>query len=56
MSFFERSVDGLEHILKDWSEEEVKVLADHLMRLVDSMSDWRLAKDETEGVTLNNDR
>lgn len=54
MSFFERSVDGLEFILKDWSDDEIKVLADNLLRLVDSMSDWRLAKDETEGVTSNN--
>ncbi|CAG7616440.1 MarR family winged helix-turn-helix transcriptional regulator [Paenibacillus allorhizosphaerae] len=56
LHFLEKSIDGLEHILKDWNDDEIKVLADKILRLADSMSDWRIAADKTEGVSPNDVR
>ncbi|MCR8629752.1 MarR family winged helix-turn-helix transcriptional regulator [Paenibacillus radicis (ex Xue et al. 2023)] len=46
--FLDRSVDGLELILKQWNEEDVSVFAAMLSRFADTMKEWRLDPDQTE--------
>ncbi|WP_079912466.1 MarR family winged helix-turn-helix transcriptional regulator [Paenibacillus sp. 32352] len=49
--FFERSVDGLAHILMEWNDDEIRVLADSLTRYADAMETWRTSTANTqEGV------
>jgi DNA-binding MarR family transcriptional regulator len=40
--FLERSVDGLDMILQDWSAEEARELSILLPRLADTLHTWRL--------------
>jgi len=49
LQFFKRSVDGLAHILKEWNDDEIRILTDKLTRYADAMGNWRTGSANNEG-------
>ncbi|WP_018754300.1 MarR family winged helix-turn-helix transcriptional regulator [Paenibacillus terrigena] len=54
LDFFERSVDGLAHILQEWDDDELGALADSVTRYADSMGKWRATSANSEEGGNNN--